>query len=148
MRRKKSKLTDSFLLSSRYQSLLRPLPNQLHCLNQSLSSKFYLFKSPIDNNSLNFIVFSFFLLWIKIIPFLELCPMKTLSFRYNSIVRNRWEDEQCYTVILKNNYQDSINLMLLTNKNQCIRWCNHESNHDGNRCQQRHPNNTNLLTDE
>ena len=83
MRRKKSKLTDSFYSSSRYQSLLRPLPNQLHCLNQSLSSKFYLFKSPIDNNSLNFIVFLFPLM-DKNYTILELCPMKTLS-RFDTI---------------------------------------------------------------
>ena len=90
MRRKKSKLTDSFYSSSRYQSLLRPLPNQLHCLNQSLSSKFYLFKSPIDNNSLNFIVFSFFPLMDKNYTiFRIMSDENTFSFRYNSIVRNR-----------------------------------------------------------
>ena len=90
MRRKKSKLTDSFYSSSQCQSLLRPLPSQLHCLNQSLSSKFYLFKSPIDNNSLNFIIFSFFPLMDKNYTiFRIMSDENTFSFRYNSIVRNR-----------------------------------------------------------
>ncbi len=43
------------------------------------------FKSPIDNNSLNFIIFSFFPLMDKNYTiFLELCPMKTLS-RFDTI---------------------------------------------------------------